>query len=171
MANEYLKGAKEASDKLIAIDRALAKKALKSAVTSATTPVKNQIAARAPRGKKAHRLYNGLYVQPGYLSRSIKKKNRYIARFGAAQSMIGIKADAFYGLLLDQGPHRVTRRRISVKRQAKSYLKLGKRRRSESIKPYTIPKIEFFRRIFVKNANNMTAHVTKKLKSSLNKVL
>lgn len=115
-----VKGLKELSSKLNALERTVAGKTLRSAAMLATTPAMKRMKATAPRGKKLHRTYKGNLVAPGFLSRSIKRKSTY--RNGRAKVSVGVKKEAFYGVLfVDPGtkPHRIPKKNWDPRRGGK----------------------------------------------------
>lgn len=108
MSGTSVKGLAELELKLANLDKKLAGKALRSAVMVATTPALKEMKRRAPVGKKSHRTYKGNLVSPGFLSRSIKRKSSY--KNGVARVEIGVKKEAYYGLVfVEKGtkPHRI----------------------------------------------------------------
>lgn len=96
MTRETVEGLKELSRKLAALGEKVGGKALRQATLNASTPALKAAKLAAPVGQVAHKTYKGRLVAPGFLKRSIKRKSYY--KNGKAVAMIGVKAEAFYGV-------------------------------------------------------------------------
>lgn len=97
-----VEGLKELSKNLAELGDTLGGKTLRQATMNATTPAFKKIKAAAPVGSRTHRTYKGRLVAPGFLKRSLKRKSRY--KGGRASVVIGVAAEAFYGVsFLDGG--------------------------------------------------------------------
>ncbi|WP_186297664.1 HK97 gp10 family phage protein [Sedimenticola selenatireducens] len=97
MPESSVKGLRELQNKLATLGPKLAGRVLRQATMNATTPAMKTMREAAPKGKQAHRTYKGNLVAPGFLSRSIKRKSSY--KNGKARVIIGVKKEAFYGVL------------------------------------------------------------------------
>jgi len=147
-----LHGTKELSTKLSRLGSSLGTKTLRSAALKSTTPVVRKMRNKAPVGNEAHRTFKGRLVAPGFLKRSIRKKSRIDRATGKVSVVIGVLAEAFYGIaFLDKGVNVTSR---------------GKR----SIKPYTIRGRNWFKSVFIQNRNVIESTMIKKLKESIDKV-
>ena len=107
-----VEGLNELSRKLAKLGPSLAGRELRKSAMYATTTVVKEMKQAAPRGKEPHRTYKGRLVSPGFLSRSVKRKSSY--RNGKATVTIGVKKEAFYGVMfVEKGtkPHVIPKKR------------------------------------------------------------
>lgn len=113
-----IEGLKKLNAKLKKLDSAVAEKVLKQAVRNASTPAFKAAQLAAPVGSEAHRTYKGNLVSPGFLKRSIKRvtsMSRGVRRSWASVA-IGVKAEAYYGVLfLEKGTKKMAARPWFVK--------------------------------------------------------
>lgn len=108
---QHVKGLNDLSRKLAALGKDMAGKTLRQSAMNATTPALKALKAAAPRGKSLHKTYKGRTVAPGFLSRSVARKSSY--KNGRARVEIGVKKEAFYGVLfVEQGtkPHDIPKK-------------------------------------------------------------
>lgn len=97
---------KETIAKFKDLETRVASKALRSAVGRAVTPVKREMKLRAPVGSVPHFTYKHRLVAPGFLRNSIRSRTSIKA--GVASAIIGVRAEAFYGVqFVDVGQHGV----------------------------------------------------------------
>lgn len=99
-----IEGLAELNKKLEQLSAEMEAKALRSAVSQATTPALQKMKLAVPVGTKGHKTYKGRLVAPGFLKRSIKRKSYIDRKNGAAGAVVGVAAEAFYGVqFLDRG--------------------------------------------------------------------
>jgi HK97 gp10 family phage protein len=111
MSENYVEGLKDLSKQLNSLGTKLAVKQLKSATMLGTSPALRKIKAAAPVGKKEHKTYTGRLVAPAFLKRSIKRKSKFNKKTGMAETVIGVKKEAYYGVqFLDEGTKYITAR-------------------------------------------------------------
>ena len=130
----HVKGLRELEKKLAKLGQQNAGKALRQAAMNATTPGLKAAKREAPIGKQMHRTYKGRLVAPGFLRRSIVRRSSY--RNGWARVIVGVRKEAFYGVLFVE----------------------------EGTKPHRIPKREKVYRHFLPRRNGPGVYVTKKSK-------
>lgn len=107
-----IEGVAELNKKLAELSDKMAAKAIRSSVSQATTPALQKMKAAVPVGSKGHKTYKGRLVAPGFLKRSIKRKSYIDKQTGAAGSVVGVSAEAFYGVqFLDRGTKFISARR------------------------------------------------------------
>lgn len=100
--SRHVEGLKELSERLNALDKAMAAKALRQSVQNATLPATRAMKLAAPVGTVAHRTYRKRLVAPGFLKRSIRAIS--FIKGGKASALIGVKREAFYGVqFVDRG--------------------------------------------------------------------
>lgn len=157
---ETLIGARELERKLSQLGAKLGTKVLRSAMLKTTTPVLRQMRKRAPVGIEAHRTYRKRLVAPGFLKRSLRRKTRVDKSRGAVVLTMGVRSEAFYGILFyDQGPYQVTKRRSK-----------GTGRSGRQIKAYTLPRRPWFQSTFVANRGQMERGMVDELRKNIDKV-
>lgn len=99
-----IEGIEDLSKKLNDLSDKMAAKAIRSSVAQATTPALQKMKLAVPVGSKAHKTYKGRLVAPGFLKRSIKRKSYIDKETGNAGAVLGVSAEAFYGVqFLDRG--------------------------------------------------------------------
>ena len=153
---ETLTGLKELNKQLKAMERRTGTKVLRSASLKATTPVLRAMRAKAPVGRKPHKTFKGRLVAPGFTKRSLRRKTRVLTRKGAVQVTMGVRSEAWYALqFFDQGPHRISTRRVSAGRR---------KQRKTQIKPYTLRRIPFFQAVFIANRRVMEREMANQLR-------
>jgi len=187
-------GYKELARQLKKLPVKLGAKALRSAAMTSTTPVVKAMKQAAPRGKKFHKTYKGNIAGPGYLSRSIKRSSRI--KSGRVRVMIGVKREAFYGVLFvekgtkphdipdktgKQYQHYVPRRNgkgfyqraVSKRRSSGSWrkkaLKIGNRYAASVKHPGARAK-PWFVKSFVKNKNIVLRNFKRNLQRNIKKL-
>ena len=154
-----LQGLKELNAKLARLGAKTGAKVLRSAALKATTPVMRAMRAKIPVGTEAHRTHKGRLVAPGFLKRSLRRKTRLFRRTGTAVVTLGVRSEAFYGpQFLDQGPWRISSRRISTGRRSTKKV---------AIKPYTLRKRPFFESVFIANRRVMESKLAEELKKNI----
>ena len=168
MADE-LSGVKELTRKLNKLDQKLAVKSLRSVLFKSTTPVVRQMRARVPVGTQAHRTYKGRLVVPTFAKRSIKRLTgkKFLSQ-GKLSIAIGVKAEAWYAFLYDQGPYTISTRRQQTNIKARGHV--GTRRNHISIKPYTLKRRPWFESTFIQNESRMLSNITANLKTASDKI-
>ena len=165
MASE-LKGVKELLSKLNKLDKRTVARAQGRVLFKTVTPVARQMASQVPVGTKAHRTYHKRTVQPGFTKRSIKTLlgTKFLNK-GLLSIVIGVRAEAWYSFLYDNGPYTITKRRQSTNIKAKGHF--GNQRRHINIKPYTLRKRPWMKSVFVRNKSNMLTSI----KNNLNNIV
>ncbi|WP_430009972.1 hypothetical protein [Methylophaga lonarensis] len=145
-------GMKELYDKLGELGNQLEAKALRSSAMAALTRTAREYRAAAPRGSQAHRTYKGRLVAPGFLSRSIVRRSRVDKKSGRVWALIGVRREAFYGVMfLDKG--------IWVRS-----------RRGQPVRPYRIEGRDWFKSRFESNVPQIISVFTEKLKDKIRTV-
>lgn len=139
-------GLNKLQKKLKALPPALAKKALRSAVSRAATPIKRRMKSAAPKGTQSHKTYKGRLVAPGFGSRQIVSRSKFYPSTGSAVATIGVRREAFYLIqFYDSRPGR-TNYTISKRK----YSRGGRqRRRVVAVKPYTLKAKPWFSQLFI----------------------
>lgn len=104
-------GLDELSKKLDQLSRIISNKAMRAAIMSASSPVLAAAKNSVPVGSVTHKTYKGREVSPGFLKRSLSRRSFVSRRGYGAAVLIGVKAEAFYGLqFLEQGTSKIPRR-------------------------------------------------------------
>ena len=129
------------------LDRVKAKfgvAALRTSLRKSVRPVIQQMRARAPQGKVAHRTYKKRLVAPGFLRRNIALITKVDRAAGKVSAIMGVRPEAYYGIqFFDQGTYTITKRRM------------GKGRGTINVKPYTLKIRPWFETVFRANRSNM----------------
>jgi HK97 gp10 family phage protein len=162
MANE-LAGVRELTTQLNKLQGKTQVKALRSALFKATTPVVRQMKGKIPTADRAARTYKGRLVGPGFASRSIKRiTGRKFLALGKLSIAIGVKREAWYAInMLDQGPHTITERRMSVGPRA---------RQTVQVKPYTLRRQPWLENTFRANRSQMLSAITQNLRTQIERI-
>jgi len=92
-----IEGLKELNRALERIDKKVQASEIRKAARKSVVPTFKRIQMSVPVGSKPHRTYLGTLVSPGFLRRSIRLFSRIDKKRGAAQVMVGPRAEAFYG--------------------------------------------------------------------------
>jgi len=159
---ETLFGLEALTKQLSELETQLSGRVLKNAVKSALLPAEKAMKLAVPVGKKAHRTYKGNLVSPGFLKRSIRRRVYIDRRNGKVVGIIGVKAEAFYGVhFLDDGIT-VTKRRTRTKS--------GKRKKVQ-VKPYRITGKSWFVKSFIMNRSNIEQRLKEQLQKGIKKAL
>jgi HK97 gp10 family phage protein len=145
--SKELAGVNELLKQLDTLDAKLQAKAIRSAAMQATTSTLREMKAKAPVGNESHRTYKGRLVAPGFLRRNIKRASR--VRDGKVAVSIGVAKEAWYGLLIDTGPHKISMRD------------------KKSIKPYTLRRKNWLTKTFIDKENKMLSELKAKLKKQV----
>lgn len=148
MPDSSVRGLAELSRKLNSLPAKIAGRVLRQATMNATTPALKEMKRAAPKGKRAHRTYKGNLVAPGFLSRSIKRKSRL--KGGKARVEIGVKKEAFYGVLFVEKGTRAHR----IPKKGERRMAFGGRVYSHVNHPGARAK-PWFKRSFIKNEKVM----------------
>ena len=156
MSEAELAGVKELTSKLNELGAKLGAKALRKAALLSMTPVVRAARLRAPVGTEAHRTYKGNLVAPGFAKRSVRKDAKIVD--GKAVARVGVKPEAFYALIPETGPHRVTTRR-----------KAGQSG-EHPIRPYTIPRHSWLTDAFESQQQAVKMKLAAELKKQIAKV-
>jgi len=170
MADSSLIGVKELNRKLERLDRATGIKTLRAAIFKSTGPVFRLMKATVPVGSEMHRTYRKRLVSPGFAKRSIRRimGKKYINQ-GKLSIAIGVRKEAFYAIMLDQGPHTISRRRQQTNIKARGHV--GYRRRHIKMKPYVLRKRPWFETIFIASERKMVNSFRDNLKVAIEKAV
>lgn len=168
MANE-LQGVADLTRRLNKLDGELRIKAFRSVLFKATTPVIQQMRSRIPVGDTPHRTPRGNTLVPGFAKRSIKRLTgkKFINR-GRLSIAIGVKRDAWYSFLYDQGPYTISTRRQRTNIKARGHF--GTQRRNINIRPYTLRRQAWFESVFRSNERRMLTNIKNNLKKQVEAV-
>ena len=168
MADELL-GVADFTRKLNKLDGKLQVKAFRSVLFKATSPVVRKMKARIPVGTEAHRTYKGRLVVPTFAKRSIKRlTGKKFLNQGRLSIAIGVKAEALYSILYDQGPYIISTRRQQTSIKARGHA--GTQRRRVLIKPYTLKYKPWFENTFKQSQNQMLLDIKSNLKLQVERI-
>lgn len=188
-----LHGLAELSKKLKKIDEQTSRKILTAATGQATTPIVRQMRANAPVGTTAHRTYKKRLVAPGFGRRSITKSTKINNTTGSAETVIGVRREAFYLIqFYDQRPGRapytISKRRVSsggksvtraharvtakgLRRIIPKHTRNVRGRRTAQISPYTLPSRPWFTRVFENGQSIMEQRMANILRDRIMKAI
>lgn len=120
---------------------------LRSGASASLTPLVKELRKQAPKGNKPHKTYKGLTVNPGHLSRSIKKYSAIAKDKNRAYAWVRLADTAWYGSLIEHGwrpgkrSQRVRRAGSKGKLTSKNLKRLGDRRIKKAGQPWFWPTV------------------------------
>lgn len=188
-----LQGMAELSKKLQKIDEQTSRKILTAATGQSVTPIIRQMKALAPVGTAPHRTYKKRLVAPGFGRRQITKSTRINRTTGSAETVIGVRREAFYLIqFYDQRPGRtpytISKRRVSsgsisvtkaharvtakgLRRIIPKHTRNVRGRKTIQVSPYTLPAKPWFSRVFENGQATMEQRMASILRDSIMKAI
>lgn len=172
-----LYGVKELTKQLNDLEKRVGKRVLRRVMRDIAKPVHSQMVSRAPRGDKRHLSYTKRrFLNPGYLSRSVRFVVSIDRRKGVIKTKWGVLKEAFYGIaFLDKGIDVSSRRTISKKYKGGNTRKrVGILRpywaTARKIKPYSIQGKKWFVPVFNRNARNLLNNLKTQLAKEISRI-